>query len=99
MAIAVLMEIPGGTQEMYDRVMEDLQLEGVPEGGIAHLAGPMEGGWRVLDAWESQDAFQRFYDERLGAALSAAGVPIDGPPKFAELYNVMTADGATSPAT
>ena len=97
MPIAMLMEIPGGTQKMYDDVMADLALEGVPEGGICHVAAPMEGGWRVLDVWESQEQFERFFEEHLGAALQKAGVPMTNPPRFAPVHNVMSVDHA--PAT
>jgi len=94
MAIAMLMEIPGGTQEQYDRVMAELALESLPEGGIAHIAAPMEGGWRVLDIWESEEHYERFYAERLKGALDKVGVPQDQPPKFQELHNVMAVERA-----
>jgi hypothetical protein len=89
MAIGMLMEIPGGTQEQYDRTMEILDLGGqLPEGGISHVAGPMAGGWRVVDVWESQEAFQRFFDERLGAAIREAGVPPADPEFFPVHYRM-----------
>ena len=97
MPVAMLMEIPGGTQEQYDRVMEELKLESMPKGGILHIAAPMEGGWRVLDVWETQEHFERFYGERLKAALDKAGVPQDQPPKFQELHNVMSIEHAPAP--
>ena len=97
MPIAMLMEIPGGTQKMYDDVMVELALEGVPEGGICHIATAMDGGWRVLDVWESQEQFERFFEDHLSAALQKAGVPMTGPPKFAPVHNVMSVDRA--PAT
>jgi hypothetical protein len=90
MAVAMLLEVPGGTQEQYDRVMDELQLEGMPEGGIAHIAAPMDGGWRVLDVWESREAFERFYEDRLGAAIAKSGMSQDQAPKFLELHNVIT---------
>jgi hypothetical protein len=88
MAIAMLLEVPGGTQDQYDRVMDELRLEGMPEGGIAHIAAPMEGGWRVLDVWESREAFERFYDDRLAAAIASTDMP-PAEPKFQELHNVI----------
>jgi hypothetical protein len=30
------------------------------EGVLVHVAGPTETGWRVVDVWESEDAFNRF---------------------------------------
>jgi hypothetical protein len=89
MPVAMLLEIEGGTQEQYDQVMEKLQLQGMPEGGIAHIAAPMEGGWRVLDVWETREHFERFYEDRLKAAIDEVGVP-PAEPKFQELHNVMT---------
>ena len=72
MAIAMLMEWEGVTQEQYDRVMEGLRLdENPPEGGIVHIAGPAEGGWHVLDVWESADAWERFSNERLAPVHAA----------------------------
>ena len=57
MALAFLLEFPGVTQEQYDKVLEKLQLGGKTyQGGIFHVAGPMEGGWRVVDVWESEEA-------------------------------------------
>jgi hypothetical protein len=98
MPTAVLMEIPGVTQEQYDRAMEALELDGMPEGGILHIAAPMEGGWRVLDVWESQEQFERFYQDKLAAALTKAGIPQDHPPKYQEIYNVMSREYARTPA-
>lgn len=40
----------------------------------------MDGGWRVVDVWESEDAFNKFAKERLGPAMAAAGGPPDGAP-------------------
>jgi hypothetical protein len=88
-AIGMLMEIPGGTQKQYDDVMAMLDLEkNPPRGGMMHVAGPMEGGWRVFDVWESQEALDAFFQERLGAALQKAGVP-SAKPKVFKVHTMM----------
>jgi hypothetical protein len=75
MAIAFLLEWPGVTQAQYDAVIQELDLGGrVAPGGVFHVAGPMEGGWRVVDVWESQEVFDTFLREKLGQALQHAGV-------------------------
>jgi hypothetical protein len=75
MAIGLLLEFSGAGQEHYDAVMEELNLGGrMPTGGIFHAAGPTEGGWRVVDVWESQEAFDAFFHEKLGQALQNAGL-------------------------
>jgi hypothetical protein len=76
MAVAFLFENPGMTQEQYDQVVETLQRDGkTAQGRLFHLAGPMEGGWRVLEVWESQEAWDKFLRETLGPLLQGAGAP------------------------
>jgi hypothetical protein len=71
MRIAYLLEWPGVTQEQYDAVVEDLELGGkAAPGGVFHVAGPTEGGWRVVDVWESPEIFDAFLNTRLGPVLA-----------------------------
>ena len=84
MAVALVHEIPGGTQEDYDKIAQELtggpinSLSDWPVDGILfHVAGPTENGWRVVDVWESEEALEAF-GAKLGPALEAAGV--DAPP-------------------
>ncbi len=75
MALAFLFEHAEGTQEQYDQIWEKLQMDNIPASGLLfHVEGPMEGGWRTVDVWESQEACDTFFRERLGPALQAAGV-------------------------
>ncbi len=89
------MNVIGATQAQYDAVMQNLGLalgqskENWPEGIISHTAGPIPGGWRVVDVWESKEHFQKFFSERLGAAVQAAGLP-QFEPEFFDVYNVHT---------
>src|SRR6266566_4717285 len=62
MAVAFLQELPGATQEQYDQVVETLRGQ-TAEGRIFHVAGPIEGGWRIVDVWESQEAVNKFFQE------------------------------------
>lgn len=80
MAIAMILEFPGGTQEQFEQVMVNLQLgaEG-PAGQLFHVDGPIEGGWRVVDVWESQEAADTFFQEKLGRAMQQAGLTIPHP--------------------
>ncbi len=76
MAVGFLFEVPGGTTEMYDQAMLDLNvLENRPPGLLSHTAGPMDGGWRVIDVWENDESFQHFVATRLGPALAKVGMP------------------------
>lgn len=66
MAVAVVMDFTGITQAQYDAVIADMDLGGGPAPhGIFHVAGPTDGGWRVVDVWESQEAFETFAQQQI----------------------------------
>jgi hypothetical protein len=74
MAVVVVAEIEGGTQELYEAVSGKAMPGGqLPEGGQIHIAGPTENGWRVITVWDSEEQFDRFRAESLIPALQQAG--------------------------
>jgi hypothetical protein len=77
MAVAVLVEFSNGSNEAYDRVMHRMGLGAgtdAPEGAICHIAGETgEGGFRVVDVWESQEAFERFAQEKIRPITAEEG--------------------------
>ena len=84
MAVFYILEIPGVDQRQYDQVISKLNWGGhIPPGlGLLFLAaGPMEGGWRVVNCWESEQAFQAFLNETLGKLQGEAGIPPVQPKK------------------
>ena len=68
MAIAVIIEFPGArARAKYEKSVQLIlsgrrnKLADWPVTGVlAHIAGPMPGGWRVVDVWQSRAAFARF---------------------------------------
>jgi hypothetical protein len=88
MAVAMLVDNPEGSQETYERVRERLGLAR-PAGGIFHVAGPSpNGGWRVIEIWESEEDAKRFV-ERLRPAFEAVGAPAPPPPELWPVHNYM----------
>ena len=76
MAVGVFMEFPGVTWEQYEQLVQDLGLSGPPEGELIHVCGPTsDGGWRTVDVWESQEAFERFANELLIPRRGHSGFP------------------------
>jgi hypothetical protein len=89
-AIAMLVDNPDGSPELYDRIRKQLDLE-APAGGILHVAGPSpNGGWRVIEVFESEEDAGRFLQERFGPALEAVGFAGRRPqPQFWPVHNYM----------
>jgi hypothetical protein len=91
MAVGVFMEFPGVTWEQYEQLVQDLALSGPPEGMLTHVCGPTsDGGWRMVDVWESQEAFERFANELLIPRAQAHGFPQPSKREFFEPFHVMT---------
>jgi predicted ester cyclase len=69
----------------------------MPAGMLAHLESETPRGFRIVDVWESEDDFARFYAEALEAAFDAAGFrPLDGPPEPELVLNLMLRQRAPS---
>jgi hypothetical protein len=81
MAIGVMFNFQGATNEQYDEVCRALNngqplrsLAEWPGGGIlSHVAGATPEGLCVLDVWESPEKFQVF-GEKLMPLLQQAGI-------------------------
>ena len=61
---------------------------------LVHSAGPVEGGWGVIDFWESREAFDAFVADRLMPRLQGLGDKgFPSPPdvKQFEVHNLQTA--------
>ena len=88
MAISLIFEAPGMTEAQYDRIRNEVAPgDRAPEGALYHVGGPTENGWYVVETWESREAFDRFFRDRLQQALQQAGVA--QPPRFLEVARIM----------
>jgi hypothetical protein len=89
MSTVMLMEWAGVSQDQYNQVMRTLDLDkNPPNGAIFHVAGFNSGNLRVLDVWESQQAFERFQKERLEAAVKKAGITSQPRVQFYPVHNI-----------
>jgi len=91
MAIGVIFEAAGVTQAQYEQTKNEVAPGNTPPAGsglLYHAAGPSETGWCVIEVWESQEALDRFFKDKLGAALQRAGINVQ--PRFFEVVNTMT---------
>ena len=87
MAVCMIFDAPGVTQAQYEQVLHEVTADGPPQGVRSHVAGPTESGWCVVEVWDSREAFDRFFADKLQRALQRAN--IDTRPRFFEVANTM----------
>ena len=77
------------TQAQYEQARNEVAPDNKRAAGMLyHVAGPTEGGgWRVIEVWDSQEAADRFFKEKLGQALQNANISVQ-PQKF-QVHNIM----------
>jgi hypothetical protein len=80
MALCMIVENPHQSREQAEQVMAHVRSSGPvpPEGARLVLAGPADPGWRVISVWDSEEARDRFFAERLAPAYRDAGLPLEG---------------------
>jgi hypothetical protein len=76
--VLVLVEVPGGSSALDEALMEAWYEAGnPPAGNRLRLAGPMDGGWRIVSLWDSRQQFHDFMRDRLHLTFDDLG---DGQP-------------------
>ncbi|MFD3622918.1 hypothetical protein ACFWWT_49070 [Streptomyces sp. NPDC058676] len=88
MAIIAIIDLPGVTREQYQ--VNHASVHAAPwwpaEGFICHVGAPADGGWLVVDIWESKEALAAFM-EKAATIFEANGMP-RVEPKIYEAVNV-----------
>ena len=90
MSFARMFENPNVNQEQYDagRAATGASQDNMPDGGIVHIAGPSpNGGWRVIEVWESEEQ-AKAWDDRIEPILQQAGINRPTPEKWA-VHNLL----------
>ena len=97
MAVVLVHQGPSDTQETYEEVVRKLadgksRLETPSDwpvaGLLVHAAGQGEGGFRVVDVWESEEACNQF-GEILAPILQEVG--IDDQPELYQAHTFVSA--------
>jgi hypothetical protein len=82
--IGIRLKLPGVTEEQFDAVHDQINPErNPPKGLVFHSSGPIDGGWGVIDFWDSREDFDAF-QPRIQEGVAAAGVAMQGPPDVKE---------------
>ena len=89
MPVAIEMNFKGATLEQYDKIIELMGLTSgnIPPGAISHWTAKTDDGIRVVDVWESREAFDSYAEEKIMPYSRDAG--IEGMPEttFYEVHN------------
>jgi len=81
--------LAGVTTEQYDKVRAEVGwLDTSPVGGLSHVTWWEGGDCHNLDAWESEEAFAAFGENRLGPGLAAVGVSAEPAVTFHRAHEV-----------
>ena len=84
MAVGLRIKLPGITQEQFDKAHDHINPDRTPlKGLLFHASGPIDGGWGIIDFWESRADFDAFAP-RITDAIAAAGIERQGPPDIKE---------------
>jgi quinol monooxygenase YgiN len=88
MAIGVIIEGSDFTREQYDQLGQLTTPDNQPPPGMLyHAAGQGESGFYMIEVWESQEAIQQFFQQKLGPALQQANIQVQ--PTVFQVTNIM----------
>jgi hypothetical protein len=89
MTVVSTLDVHGLTAQEYRAVMDELEVETRPEGGIyLHLTTPIELGFRGVEIWDEKQGFDRFVEQRLAQAGEAVGLQREMTIAVSPLHNV-----------
>ena len=76
MTVCTRLSFKGATPRQCESIHAHLDVQDdPPEGLILHAAGPVDGGWAMLDVWESHEAFEHFAETHALPARSVSELP------------------------
>ena len=94
MAVAIEMNFKGATLDQYDQVLELMGLTGdspAPPGAIFHWAAETADGLRVVDVWETREAYDRFAQEQIGPYSQQVGITEPPETTYHDVHNTLKA--------
>jgi len=93
MPVAVEMNFKGATLEQYDQVIELMGLQSgqAPPNALFHWVAKTDDGIRVVDVWETKEAYEHFAHDQIAPYTQQAG--FEGPPEvtYYDVHNVIKA--------
>ena len=82
----VVMKTTAPSRETYEQLVAAVG-EGTPAGCIVHTASEVGGAVQIVDVWESREAIEDFFQNKLGPAFAQAGIEGE-PPELTETFRI-----------
>ena len=83
--IGIRIKLPGVTAEEFDHAHDHVNPDRkTPQGLVFHASGPIDGGWGIIDFWESRADFDAYFEGSIGPGMAAAGLEPQGAPDVKE---------------
>ena len=99
LAVVMFMRWTGVTPEQYDAVRDTVGWEeAAPAGSQVHVAWFDDEALNVTDVWDSEEAFQTFFAERLAPAVEKAGISGQPESEFRPLHRRFVPPGVVGGA-
>lgn len=83
MSYALVQDIAASWHD-YQR-LDAATVEPVPPGLILHAAGPTDEGFRIIEVWQSQAAWESFHAEQLAPTVAELAGSTRPRPRFRDL--------------
>ncbi len=91
MAVVAHVVLRGISREQYNAVRAEVGwLERPPTGGLSHVTWWEGEDCHNIDAWESENAFNAFGNDRLGPAMAKLGIAGEPEVTFHPAHEVYT---------
>ena len=90
MPIAVEINMPGMSAAHYEQMLASLgpSLVGAP-GFLSHSGGAVDGGWRIVEVWQSEQDYGRFAADKVAPLAQSFGMTVP-PPTIRPLHRAVT---------
>jgi hypothetical protein len=95
MSVLMTLEAPGGTTAQYEQTYRSLGIAGgddAPPGLVVHTCAVTDDGILIVDVWDSVSSLDEFARNRLGPALTEAGL-VTGPPHISPVHLLLYGTG------
>ena len=90
MAVIVNVILRGVSPGQYDAVRAETgHFDRPPDGGLLHVVWWEGDDCHIIDAWESEAAFNAFGADRLGPAMAAVGATVEPEVTFHAAHEVL----------